>query len=381
MPKLLYLTTWDFGDGPSIGITNKIKGQMKAFSAYGFSVDYTYIADNAAYFHKDGQDVCLGKVGKFRKLAANYYLFKRLMTEKYAYVYNRYGLMDFFYFKMLKMLKSKGSKIVVEIPTYPYDKERLPGLAWWLLYALDKIYRNRIKEFVDVIATYSNDDEIFGIRTIRIHNGIDFERVSLRQPQNNTDELHLIGVAGLAKWHGYDRLLEGMGRYYQSGAKRKIFFHIVGDGPVKCEYEKIVEKYQLQNYCFFEGVKTGRELDEIYDKCDIGIECLACFRKGLSLFSSIKSREYAAKGIPFIMAGKSDVFDNQDFVLKVPEDESAIIIQDIISFYEHIYKNHAPQEVAKSIRSRAEKYCDIQVTMRPVVDFFNASPDNADSYE
>lgn len=369
MSRLLYLTTWDFSDGPSIGITNKIKGQMKAFTTYGFSIDYTYIADNAAYFHKDGQDVCLGKVGKFRKLAANYYLFKRLKTEKYAYVYNRYGLMDPFYYKLLKMLKKRGSKTVVEIPTYPYDKERQPGLAWWLLYALDKIYRNRIKKFVDVIATYSEDVEIFGIKTIHIYNGIDFEQVSLRQPSNNTDEIHLIGVAGLAKWHGYDRLLEGMGKYYQSDGKRKIFFHIVGDGPVKSEYKKIVEKYQLQDYCIFEGVKTGRELDEIYDKCDIGIECLACFRKGLSLFSSIKSREYVAKGMPFIMAGKSDMFENQNFVLKVPEDESAINIQDIISFYEHMYKNCDPWKVAKTIRDLAQKCCDIQITMRPVADF------------
>lgn len=377
MPKLLYLTTWDFSDGPSIGITNKIKGQMKAFSTYGFSVDYTYIANNAAYFHKDGENIRLGRVGRFRKLAANYYLFKRLKTEEYAYVYNRYGLMDTFYYKMLKMLKKKGSRIVVEIPTYPYDKERQQGLAWLLLYALDKLYRNRIRIFVDVIATYSNDDEIFGIRTIRIHNGIDFERVSLRQPQNITDEIHLIGVAGLSKWHGYDRLLEGMGQYYQTGGKRKIFFHIVGDGPAKGEYEGIVEKYQLQDYCIFEGIKIGNELDEIYDKCDIGIESLAFFRIGVFLSSSLKSREYGAKGIPFIMGSKSDVFDDQDFVLKVPENESAINIQDIISFYEHMYKNCDPREVAKTIRSQAEKCCNIQVTMKPVIEYLTDGTDSA----
>lgn len=377
MLKLLYLATWDFSDGPSAGITNKIKGQIKAFNAYGFSVDYTYIANNAAYFYKDEQDVCLGKVGRFRKLAANYYLFKRLRSEEYACVYNRYGLMDTFYYKLLKMLKNKGSKIVAEIPTYPYDRTHPPGVAGWLLFALDKVYRNRIKKYVDMIATYSDDAEIFGIKTIHIHNGIDFERVLLRQPQNITDEIHLIGVAGLSKWHGYDRLLEGMGQYYQTGGKRKIFFHIVGDGPAKGEYEGIVEKYQLQDYCIFEGIKIGNELDEIYDKCDIGIESLAFFRIGVFLSSSLKSREYGAKGIPFIMGSKSDVFDDQDFVLKVPEDESAINIQDIISFYEHMYKNCDPREVAKTIRSQAEKCCDIQVTMKPIIEYLTDGTDLA----
>ena len=369
MPQILYLTTWDFSDGPSSGITNKIKGQIRAFQEYVFSVDYTYIANNAAYFHKNGKELFLGKVGRLRKLAANYYLFKRLKTEKYKYVYNRYGLMDTYYFKLLKMLKKKGSKIVVEIPTYPYDKEQLPGLRWRLLYSLDKIYRKKMSKIVDAIATYSEDEEIFGIKTIHISNGIDFERVSLRKPENNTNEIRLIAVAGLAKWHGYDRLLKGMGKYYQKDGKRKVFFYIVGDGPVRGEYEEIIEEYNLQNYCIFVGVKRGKELDEMYNMCDIGREVLAAFRKGIFLSSSLKSREYAAKGIPFVTASKSDVFENQNFVLKVPEDETDIDISTILSFYDHIYRNQNPQKVAETIRSQAEKCCDIRTTMKPVVSF------------
>lgn len=369
MRRLLFLTTWDFSDGPSTGITNKIKGQMKAFQSYGFSVDYTYIADNAAYYHKDGQDFFLGKVGKFRKLAANYYLYKRLKSEKYTYIYNRYGLMDAYYYKTLKMLKKKGGKIVVEIPTYPYDKERLPGVAWWLLYSVDKIYRRYLKRIVDVIATYSEDEEIFGIKTIHICNGIDFESVSVRTPQNDTDEIRLVAVAGLAKWHGYDRLLEGLGKYYQTDGKRKVYFYIVGDGPVRGEYERIVEKYKIQRYCIFEGVKKGKELDEIYNKCDIGIEVLAAFRKDVFLSSSLKSREYAAKGLPFLTASKSDVFENQEFVLKVPEDETYLEICDIISYYDYIYRNNNSQDVANKIRNQAKKCCDIRITMHPIVTF------------
>lgn len=369
MLRMLYLTTWDFSDGPSTGITNKIMGQIKAFKTYGFSVDYTYIADNAVYLHKGGQDIFLGKVGKLRKLAANFYLSKRLKKEKYAYVYNRYGLMDTYYLKLLKRFKKTGSRIVVEIPTYPYDRERLPGLTWWLLYFLDKVYRRNLHKIVDVIATYSEDKKIFGINTIHINNGIDFESVSLRRPENNTDEIRLMAVAGLAKWHGYDRLLKGMGKYYQTDGKRKVTFHIVGDGPVKEEYEKIVKEYQLQQYCIFEGVKRGKELDEIYNMCDIGIESLAAFRKGVFLSSSLKSREYAAKGLPFVTASKSDVFENQNFVLKVPENETDIDICDIISFYDQMYRNQDPYKVAEKIRNQAEKCCEIRNTMKPIVKF------------
>lgn len=369
MRQILYLTTWDFSDGPSTGITNKIKGQMEAFKTYGFQVDYTYISDNVAYYHKDGRDIALGKVGKLRKLAANYYLYKILKTERYAYIYNRYGLMDSYYYKLLRNLKKRGSRIVVEIPTYPYDKERLSGFAWWLLYLVDKVYRTKLYKCVDAIATYSEDKKIFKVNTIHINNGIDFSKVSLRNPNNHTTEIRLVAVAGLAKWHGYDRLLEGLGEYYRTNVERKVIFHIVGEGPVREEYEQTVEKYQLQKYCIFDGVKRGKELDEIYDMCDIGIEVLAAFRKDVLVSSSLKSREYAAKGLPFVTASKSDVFEGQDFVLKVPNNESNINIYDIINFYDCIYKNQEPSKVVENIRSKAEKCCEIRNTMKPIVEY------------
>ena len=39
--RLLFLTTWDFSDGPSTGITKKIKSQIKVFLKQGYEVDYT----------------------------------------------------------------------------------------------------------------------------------------------------------------------------------------------------------------------------------------------------------------------------------------------------------------------------------------------------
>lgn len=130
-----------------------------------------------------------------------------------------------------------------------------------------------------------------------------------------------------------------------------------------------MEKYQLQKYCIFDGVKRGKELDEIYDMCDIGIEVLAAFRKDVLVSSSLKSREYAAKGLPFVTASKSDVFEGQDFVLKVPNNESNINIYDIINFYDCIYKNQEPSKVVENIRSKAEKCCEIRNTMKPIVEY------------
>lgn len=370
MKKLLYLTTWDFSDGPSSGITQKIKGQMKAFEEHGFVVDYTCISENMTYYFKDGVKYSLGKVGKFRKLAANYYLYQRLKNESYEYVYNRYGLMDTFYFKIIRRLFKQGARIIVEIPTYPYDKERLPGMVWWMLYSLDKLYRNHIWPYVYRIATYSLDKKIFQISTVQIKNGIDFQMIERRKPEDREGEINLLAVAGFTKAHGYDRMLKGLGEYYRMGGTRNIIFHMVGSGEPAAEYHHIVDEYDLSDRCIFHGVQRGEALNAIYNYCDMGVESLGDFRNGVSVSSSLKSREYTAKGIPFITACESDVFEGKEYVLKIPADETPVNINDVVKFYDKLYNGKNKEEVATMIRNSAEKCCDIVKTIEPVVSCF-----------
>ena len=115
MKKLLFITTWDFTDGPSVGITKKIKAQIKAFQNNGFDVTYTYISNNVFYVCENNHPMALGKVGKLRKLIANYYLYQYTQNKKYPFVYSRYGLADLFYFKVLKQLYKNGSVNIIEM--------------------------------------------------------------------------------------------------------------------------------------------------------------------------------------------------------------------------------------------------------------------------
>lgn len=66
--RLLFLTTWDFSDGPSTGITKKIKSQIKVFLKQGYEVDYTYISDNYVWIMRKELDIKLEK----RKLEENF---------------------------------------------------------------------------------------------------------------------------------------------------------------------------------------------------------------------------------------------------------------------------------------------------------------------
>ena len=90
-------------------------------------------------------------------------------------------------------------------------------------------------------------------------------------------EVHLIGVAEVHPWHGFDRLLEGMGRYLQQGGmeRRPVYFHIVGSvydsemygtsmGP---GFAPIIEKYGLHDYVLFHGKLLGDDLDRVFEQC------------------------------------------------------------------------------------------------------------------
>lgn len=370
MKRLLYLSTWDFSDSLSTGITNKIKSQIIAFESYGFLVDYTCISNGKTVFCKDGQLVTLGRVGKFRKLVANFHLAKQLKQENYDYIYSRYGLADVFYLKILKMFAKKNAKIVVEIPSYPYDKECLPGIVWWMLYTLDKVCRRKLGLYVNKIATYSDDKKIFNIPTINIYNGIDFSTVKIRDTQNKTEEIHLIAVAAFAKWHGYDRLLVGLGEYYSKERQRKVIFHLVGDGAAKKEYEEIVSKYNIQQYVIFHGMKFGKELDELYNLCDIGVENLGFHRSGVYHESTLKSREYGAKGLPFITSCIVDGFQDADFVLKFQPNEDSIDVDKIVMFYDLMYNGVKKEKIASDIRKLAEQRCSMKQVMKPIVNYY-----------
>lgn len=100
----------------------------------------------------------------------------------------------------------------MEIPTYPYDQEFIDQK---LNLCIDKIFRHDLCKQLNAIVTFSNDTVIFGQRTIRISNGIDFSSIPLRQQIHTMEnELHLIGVAEIHFWHGFDRIINGLKEYY-----------------------------------------------------------------------------------------------------------------------------------------------------------------------
>ena len=226
---------------------------------------------------------------------------------------------------------------------------------------------------MDAMVTFSDAKEIFGQRTINISNGVDFDSIPLHQPSaisHQPSELHLIGVAEVHPWHAFDRVVAGIGEYYshQSSAishQLDVYFHIVGGVHpyhMKIYFTPLLEKYPyIKDKVLFHGQLFGKELDDVFSQCQFAIGSLGRHRSGITIIKTLKNREYATRGIPFIYSEQDSDFDHQPYIIKAPADESPIDIQLIIDFVQNF--KMAPEDIRKTVGPLQWKF-----QMKKVVD-------------
>lgn len=370
MKKLFFFSVLDFMSWETNGLCKKVISQVEAFGRAGCQVDLSYLYGDDICVYTGNEKINIGKMGgliatdRICKCVSKY-----IRDKEYDLIYIRYCFSGSGFIRMLKKNCHKVKNIVVEIPTYPYDAEFTDSFEKRLFLLRDRCYRNRMKKYVDRIVTFSKDKVIFGIPTIQTINGIDFRKVSLDCDEISDASISIIAVASMAKWHGYDRLLEGLGLYYRNGGDRNIILHLVGDGPEISCYKEIVNRNEIRDNVIFHGAKSGKELDNLYKMCALAADCFGGHRKGIFMSSSLKSREYVAKGLPIIASTDIDIFScsNYAYFYKFPETEAPIDIKEIISFYDDVYNNVSRKEVASKIRSYGEQKCDMAVLMKSII--------------
>lgn len=294
-------------------------------------------------------------------------------------LYIRYNRSDNMLIKKLKYLKNntKGLKIIVEIPTYPYSTETKIRLKSFAKHMKDKFNRNKLYKYVDKIVTYSEDEFIFNIETINIHNsliGSSIKPKVVKEISKNR-EINVLAIATFEEWHGYDRFIKGLGLYYSKNYDIDIKLHLVGDGPSIKNYKKLVNEFNIEKYVKFYGFKTGKELEEIYNTIDIALDAMGRHRGGVFYNSTLKGKEYAFKGIPSISGVKTDLDKYKEFkyYFRVPADETIIDMSDVINFYKNIYENkESYAEVINNIRCFAEQNFEMNICMKEVIEYIKS---------
>ena len=67
-------------------------------------------------------------------------------------------------------------------------------------------------------------------------------------------------------------------------------------------------------------MRHGEELDELFEQADMGIGSLARHRSGITHIKTLKNREYAARGLPFIYSEMDSDFEGKPYILKAKAD-------------------------------------------------------------
>ncbi len=365
-----YLASSAYVKGVEYGsVAGKIAGQVKAFERAGIACDLIPIATPANRL----QNVV--NWAPFLPTLEGWD--PSLVKPEHDFLYIRKPIFSRRFIRFLRKVKAQNAaiRIILEIPTYPYDEEMQGAIARVSL-AQDRHYRKHLHGLIDRIADLSQHGQIFSVPTLGIFNGIQVESISKRTPSLADGQMHIVSVSGMCRWHGIDRAIAGLKNYYANESNEKqIFLHLAGRGPELQNLKAMVDDAHLNDYVRFYGELKQSELESIYDKCTIGLECLGCHRKKLELSSSIKSREYLAKGVPFVFSTPIDIMKGScfDFALQVPDDESPIDFTHVANYHDKLYANEDEQALIDRIRSFAEEHVSVDSAMSSVVRYLRGS--------
>ena len=244
------------------------------------------------------------------------------------------------------LIRIFGKVVIVEVPT-PYSSHlkhevissgffrNVSNYLIYLIFApLAYILPNRVIFYAyenGWLSKLSSNLKLYG-------NGIDVKAIKMKSSSNKIDgSLSLVGVATIARWHGWEIVLNVISELKIEGYR--ILFHLVGDGPEKNNLQNLAERLKIQDQVIFHGMLNSNQLENIYENSQLGVGTLDWNSIGVSEASPLKYREYLSAGLPFFY----DTFDPDfsetnlvSFRVKGKQNEIKKLLKDIMK------KNNLP---------------------------------------
>ena len=351
------------------GVALKIRNQIEAFNKAGLH------CEEITFSYKTGKLAQIMQRLPFTNVDAVWEYKSEFDTADFLYM--RHPLMVTGAVRcVMREIKKRNPhcKIVMELPTYPYDEEYKTRKLSSILVLRDRYNRERMQGLVDYIANLEEMESIFGLPVLKISNGINVDAVPKRVPvTRDLSTIHLCAVAVFSFWHGYERLIEGMKDYYSHGGFRNIVCHFAGNGPELDAYRKLINEYNLKDHFVYHGYVEGKALDEVYNTSTLTVGSLGCYKKECWLSSELKSRDAVARGIPSVIGCRTDIFtpDRFPYYLEFPNDSSMLDMNKIIRFHDEIYRQ-GQERVIEEIRAYAEQTVTMDIAMKEVIRYFQS---------
>lgn len=240
--------------------------------------------------------------------------------------------------KTMKHLKRNGGKLAVEYPTYPAVQETDRFFMRRQVFRYAGRVMTKINPMVDLYVMIGEDcnGEFNGRPAINIVNGVNVENLPLHAPRTDARDIRLLALASMSGWHGYDRIIKSLAAYHGSADVRIAFVGGDGDGSL-AKWKLLTNELGLQKRITFHGPCYGDELEAIIAQSDLGVGSLGLFRFGLRQGITLKTREFIARGLPFVNAVFDPALPEEiRCFLQVPDSEMPIDMAEIVSFAKRV---------------------------------------------
>lgn len=234
----------------------------------------------------------------------------------------------------LKAVKEQGGKLIMEHPTYPLEKGRNTN---WLrkpvFWYTDRVF-DRLEPMIDLYTLIGDPcgETLHGIPAMNIVNGVNVDAYPLHQPRVDAPEIGMLALASMSYWQGYDRLIKALAAYQGPEKIRVLMVGGDGDGSLPA-WKKLAEDLGVADRVSFLGPQFGQAQNEAAAQCDIGIGGLGLHRIGQYQSTTLKLREYMARGLPFVYAVDDvTIPDEPSFCMRLPNDDSDIDMEELVAF-------------------------------------------------
>lgn len=377
----------------SLGVVKKVKSKIKLLSSFEISIEGVFlnrniqkisVEDNISYAPLVVPQLPLMYNRRYIRNFKNYFehnnylkhlyinLDKELSKRKFDLIVFRYPISNKYLYKFTKKYKNKivfehNSKELVELRL---TDDRIREFNDELKYG-SKVLKNA-KAIVGV------GNEIVQYQIERsgkpslphavISNSIEVGSLNIRRmPDLDSTEYNFLFLTGSpSPWVGIDIVLKSLSEF--NDTTKKINLYIVG--KKNPQLLDLAYKLNLNHIVYFEGEKSGIELDAYFNKCHIAFGTMAMQRVGLSEHSSLKILEYASRGIPFVIGyNDTNFYQNTEFdpfVLKLPYNNQTFDFNDVIAFTNKVFKitNHSLM-----MNKLANSYLDTSLKMKEFRNF------------
>lgn len=363
--KMVYLFDSSYKGIP--GIRKKSLMQTKAFCGFGYesylistvrSAIEIYNYNTASY-----EFIGFNDTVEYYKIILD---FVKKLNPDIIYVRKQH-LLNMFVMDFYKATREAlpETKMVLEVPTFPYDGE-LKGTPDEKYIETDTHYREFLCDYFDLSTNFNDFDEVFGIKSLKMLNGIDIDTIKIKEQGGKPcKRINLATATSMCYWNGLERLLAGIRDYYaddHSTDGYKVYFHIAGEGPDLGYYKSLAAEYSIGEYVIFYGELNGEALDEFYDSADFGVLALGWYKTNVDFAGGIRMAEFCAKGLPVIYAGQlMPLYGALPHTLEFPNDDSIIDIKKIVSHYE---KLQTMPEHSEELRQYAENNFDWKIYIK-----------------